>query len=101
VLSFGFGALPVVRDIVQGYTKYNYGMSPGATVIERFISATEQAASGEDMTPAQIKATVRGLGLFLHLPAGQFIKSLEFFDALSEGELEDPIREFFFGVTKK
>lgn len=103
VASFGLATLPVARDLIQPLlTDFGYAMSPGASVIDRGIQSFEAAAKSDgELTPAQVKNMARMIGLATHLPATQAIRAWEYFDALFDGEVEEPVREFIFGVKRK
>jgi len=100
VASFGLATLPILRDVLQPlFTQYGYSMSPGASVIERGLQTFEKAIKGDgDLTRSQIKNAARLFGLAMHLPATQAIRTVEYLDKLFDGEIEEPIREFIFGV---
>lgn len=104
VASFGLATLPILRDFVQPFmADYgSYSMAPGATVLAGTLQAAKSAYTKEgELTASQIKALARGVGVFLHMPTNQIIKSATFLDALIDGEIEEPIREFIFGVKQK
>lgn len=102
VASFGVATLPIVRDFMQPLIgDRSYALTPGAQIIESGVAAAKAAATGNDLTEAQIKALARGFGVAAHLPANQIIKTATYFDALLDGEVEEPIRELLFGVKRK
>ena len=100
--SFGIATLPILRDVLQpAFSDFGYSMSPGASVIERGLSSFEQAITGDsDLTRSQIKNMARLFSLAAHLPGTQAIRTWEYFDKLFDGEIEEPIREFIFGVKR-
>jgi hypothetical protein len=102
VASFGLATLPIARDIMQPLIgDRQYAMSPGAQIVENGMNAAKAMANGDDLSGAQIKALARAFGLATHLPANQLIKTASYFDALLDGEIEEPVREFLFGVKYK
>jgi hypothetical protein len=98
--SYAIATLPMLRDFVQPFlSKYSFAMSPGAQVLDKFTAAIKHTVTGDsEMTASQIKAAAKGLGLLLHLPANQAIRSIEYFQKLFDGEVKEPVREFLFGV---
>lgn len=100
VASFGLASLPLLRDFVQPLiTDYDYAISPAGQTFSRMMVAAARLAEGEALTPSQVTALVKGLGTLAHLPANQVIRSYRYFDKLFDGEIEEPIREFIFGVN--
>jgi hypothetical protein len=97
--------IPVLRDVMNGLVKpYGYQFAPAGRTIERSIYALRKlpgAVNGEkELTMRDgIKLLEMG-GAIGHFPTKPVTRPAEYYFAYINGEVEEPIREFIFGVKK-
>ena len=102
VATFMFATIPVARDIANGvFTDYGYNFSPVGQMTSRMSRTARKTFTDKELTESDWKNIIDTIGTVAHMPTKPIRRGWDYYQAYVDGDIEEPFREFIFGVKEK